>query len=179
MDGPSTNHIDPHQGVANMKASARERFFWPGMDADIKEKRNKCAICNQMSPSQPREELLADEPPSFPFEQTCMDYFSLKGYTYSVEVDKYSGWINMKKMNSTDMSEMTTFLRACMDYHGVPKVIESAGGPPFNSGGWSRFLKKWGVRHRLSSAAYAQSNGRAELAVKMAKRILADCVLPS
>ena len=168
-----------HQGVANMKASARERFFWPGMDADIKEKRNKCAICNQMSPSQPREELLADEAPTFLFEQTCMDYFSLKGHTYCVEADKYSGWLYIRKMVSTDMEEMTSFLRSCMDFHGVPKVIESDGGPPFNSGGLTRYLQKWGIRHRLSSASYAQSNGRAELAVKSAKRILADCTLPS
>ena len=34
------------------------------------------------------------------------------------------------------------------------------------------FLKTWGVERRLSSAYYAQSNGRAEAAVKTAKRIL-------
>ena len=30
----------------------------------------------------------------------------------------------------------------------------------------------WAVKHRLSSAAYPQSNGQAELAVKSAKRII-------
>ena len=61
------------------------------MDADIAQRRNKCATCNAMAPSQLREELLADEAPTFPFEQVCMDYFSLKGHTYVVEADKYSG----------------------------------------------------------------------------------------
>ena len=32
------------------------------------------------------------------------------------------------------------------------------------------FLNGWGVKHRLSSAEYLQSNGRAEVAVKNAKR---------
>lgn len=36
----------------------------------------------------------------------------------------------------------------------------------------SEFLKKWGVIARLSSAQYPQSNGRAEAAVKTAKRII-------
>ena len=162
-----------------MKNGARARFFWPRMDADIAEKRNKCATCNGMAPSQPREELLADEPPTFPFKQVAMDYFSLKGHTYVVEACKYSGWIFVKRMEMTAMSEMVTFLRACMDYHGAPKVIESDGGPPFNSEAWGNHLKTWGIQHRLSSAAYAQSNGRAELAVKTAKRILADNTLPS
>ena len=36
------------------------------------------------------------------------------------------------------------------------------------------FLKKWGIRHRLSSAHYPQSNGRTEVAVKTAKRLLQE-----
>ena len=52
-------------------------------------------------------------------------------------------------------------------------------GPPFNSGAWENYLRKWGIRHRLSSAAYAQSNGRAGLAIKSAKQILADNTLLS
>lgn len=32
----------------------------------------------------------------------------------------------------------------------------------------------WGIDHRLSSVAYAQSNGRAEAGVKTAKRIIRD-----
>ena len=53
------------------------------------------------------------------------------------------------------------------------------GGQLFNSAEWKLFLKKWGIRHRLSSAGYPQSNVRAELAVKMAKRVLFDNVTPS
>ena len=33
-------------------------------------------------------------------------------------------------------------------------------------------MQSWGVKHRLSSAFYAQSNGRAEIGVKTSKRIL-------
>lgn len=34
------------------------------------------------------------------------------------------------------------------------------------------FLRLWGVRHRISSAGFPQSNGRAEVAVKTAKRLV-------
>ena len=59
-------------------------------------------------------------------------------------------------------------------WHGVPHTIASGGGPPFNSAEFKDFLKKWKIRHRLSSAAYPQSNGRAELAVKTAKRMVEE-----
>ena len=36
------------------------------------------------------------------------------------------------------------------------------------------FLVSWGISHRLSSAEYPQSNARAEVGVKTAKRILMD-----
>ena len=41
---------------------------------------------------------------------------------------------------------------------------------------FSTFLKMWGIHHRLSSVAYAQSNGRAEVGVKTVKRIIHDKV---
>ena len=46
------------------------------------------------------------------------------------------------------------------------------GGQPFTSTAFQGFLHTWGVKHRRSSVAYPQSNGRAELAVKTAKGIV-------
>ena len=56
--------------------------------------------------------------------------------------------------------------------YGAPEELSSDGGPPFTSLPFPQFLQDWAVKHRLSSAAYPQSNGRAELAVKLAKRII-------
>ena len=42
-----------------------------------------------------------------------------------------------------------------------------------------KFLENWGIKHRISSVSYAQSNGRAEVAVKKAKRILMDNINPN
>lgn len=50
--------------------------------------------------------------------------------------------------------------------------MNSDGGPQFTSSEFTLFLKDWGIHHRLSSVDYPQSNGRAELGVKSAKRII-------
>ena len=57
--------------------------------------------------------------------------------------------------------------------------MSSDGGPEFTSSETSNFLKRWGVHHRISSAYYPQSNGRAEVAVKKVKRFLLSCIGPS
>ena len=54
----------------------------------------------------------------------------------------------------------------------MPEEIATDRGPPFSANDYKAFLQRWDVRRRLSSAYYPQSNGRAEAAVKSAKRIL-------
>ena len=57
---------------------------------------------------------------------------------------------------------------------GVPDEISSDGGPEFTALESKDFYHRWGTHHRLSSAYFPQSNGRAELAVKATKRLLED-----
>ena len=62
---------------------------------------------------------------------------------------------------------------------GVPREISSDGGSEFSSAATVDFLTRWEVRHRMSSSYFTQSNGRAEVAVKNAKRVLMDNVGPT
>ena len=163
-----------HQGTTSMKSSARARFWWPGMDAGIVQTRDQCRKCNEGMPSQPGEEWLEETAPTFPFEKICCDYFEQKGSHYLAQADRYSGWLSIAKVNSTAFSDLSPILRTSFSWHGVPDQIETDGGPPFNGNEFKDFCKKWQIRHRLSSAGYPQSNGRAELAVKTAKRIIGE-----
>lgn len=65
-------------------------------------------------------------------------------------------------------------LRSVFKVFGVPVELASDGGPQFKASSTEKFLSKWGVKHRISSAYFPQSNGRAEVAVKTAKRLLHD-----
>ena len=61
---------------------------------------------------------------------------------------------------------------------GVPDKISTDGGPEFTAFATQQFLKTWGVEHRVSSAYFPQSNGRAVVAVKATKRLLIANVSP-
>lgn len=56
--------------------------------------------------------------------------------------------------------------------------MSNDGGPEFTSGSTRKFLEWWSVLHRLSSAYNPQSNGRAEVAVKSAKKLLHSSTYP-
>ena len=69
-------------------------------------------------------------------------------------------------------------LRRLFVTFGVPIELSSDGGPEFSAKVTADFLKRWDVRHRMSSAYHPSSNGRAELAVKSTKRLLMENVGP-
>ena len=157
-----------------MKASARARFFWPGMGAAISQRRRQCRACNEMAPSQSGEEAIPAEVPDHPFADICVDFFHHEGNNFTALCDRYSGFLSVQKPASTDFSDLSEFLCEHFSRFGVPETIESDGGPPFNSDKWRKFLACWGIRHRLSSAYYPTSNSRAERGVKAAKRMIRD-----
>ena len=167
-----------NQGVTGMLSNARSRFFWPGLDAAVRQIRLQCRQCNQHAPSQPVEPMVVTPPPEVPFQQTVTDLFSLEGHTFLAYADRFSGWLEVDRLPSNAFRYVRQSFLKWFSAYGVPEELASDGGPPFNSHDYKQFLKSWGVDIRLSSAYFPQSNGRAEAAVKSAKRILLGNINP-
>ena len=161
-----------HQGVSSMLSNARTRLFWPGMDAAVRQVREKCRQCNEHAPSQPEEPLIITPPPEYPFEQAVADLFTLEGHTFLAYADRFSGWLEVERLKTNTFRNVHQTLLRWLRTFGVPEERATDGGPPFQSHDYQTFLRTWNVDRRLSSAHYPQSNGRAEAAVKSAKRIL-------
>ena len=155
-----------------MKARAEATVYWPGMNASIRNKRFLCRDCNGIAPSQPKEPIQLSPAPEWPFQQICADYFELSGHSYLSIVDRYSGWINIYHI-PTNHATSKTLISICR------ALFIDYGGPQFKSKAFSDFLTTWGVHYRKSSVEYPQSNGRAELGVKAAKRVILDNSSPN
>ncbi len=167
-----------NQGVTGMMSNARERLFWPGLDAAVRQLRLQCRQCNEEAPSQSAEPSLSSPPPEVPFEQTVTDLCSIEGHTFLIYADRFSGWVEIDRLSAHTFRHVRQSLLRWFATYGVPEELSSDGGPPYKSQ-FLAFLKKWDIRWRLSSVAYPQSNGRAEAAVKSAKRILRGNINPS
>ena len=113
----------------------------------------------------------------------CSDYFKLGAYWYLVTVDRLSGWSEVAQIKAQSGSSgakgLCQALRQLFATFGVPEEISSDGGPEFTAGESKDFYQRWGVKHRISSAYHPQSNGRAELAVKITKRLLENNTGPN
>ena len=65
-----------------------------------------------------------------------------------------------------------TRLKRHFSTHGVPEIVQTDNGPPFNSRDFAQFADSYNFTHTTSSPEYPQSNGKVESAVKLAKRLL-------
>jgi len=168
-----------HQGVSSMSANARERLFWPRLDADLRQAREQCRKCNEIAPSLPAETLLETPDPEMPFEQVATDLFKIGAHSYLVYADRFSGWTEAKRPATQSFKSIKKCFLGWFKTFGVPDEISADGGPPFQSSEYKSFLKTWDITARLSSAYYPQNNGRAEVAVKSMKRTLLGNIDPT
>jgi len=167
-----------HQGVSSMTARAATSVFWPGITRQIQEIRDNCPSCNRNAPSNARLPPSVPHIPSTPFEAVFADFFDFRGWHYLVLGDRLSGWTSVHRTPTGTAISGAKGLETCLRHlfitFGVPEELSSDGGPEFTAGITQDFLERWGIRHRISSAYHAQSNGRAELAVKATKRLLEE-----
>ena len=167
-----------HQGVSQMNNRASECVFWPGITADIQAARDRCSTCDVNAASQAKMPPADPFIPTAPFQAIASDYFKLQGKSYLVTVDRFSNWPDLREADADTLNSGADGLikasRELFATFGVPEHLSSDGGPEYASKAFQTFMKMWGVKHRLSSAYNPQSNGRAEVTVKVMKRLLRD-----
>ena len=79
------------QGITKMKPHVNQLVYWPGMDKTIKNYIDTCSSCSSFPPSQPAEPIILTPLAKWPFQQICMDYFSIKNHSYLSITDHFSG----------------------------------------------------------------------------------------
>jgi len=163
----------PHAGIAKTRESARETFYWPGINSDIENMVKACDACRKFLPSQQREPMQICEA-NRPMEKMGADLFESGGTKWLVMVDRYSGYTWTKQLTKTSTRAVTSTMEGWFSMFGLPDSIRTDGGPQFRTE-FIEWCENKGIDHELSSAYNPNSNGLAEAAVKTTKYLLEKC----
>ena len=161
-----------HLGIDGCLRRARESLFWPNMTTEIREYISRCDICRKYDVSNPKETLMHHDIPDRPWAKIGTDLFTIENKHYLITVDYYSNFWEIDLLQDTEATSVITKLRSHFARYGVPDTVVSDNGPQYSSKEFLKFSQKWDFIHVTSSPGNSKANGKAESAVKTAKRIL-------
>ena len=152
-----------HLGVNGCLNRARECLYWPGMTADIKNYVSTCEASREYEQGQVKETIMSPETPNRPWQRVAADLFEFERRTYLVTSDYYSDFFELEHLRSPSS--------VCV----IRKLKVTDNGAQFTSRDFLKFWRDWDFEHLTSSPHHSQGNGKAESAVKEAKKILRKC----
>ena len=164
-----------HIGVDGTLRRAREYLYWPQMTKEITEWIETCEVCMELSTSQSPQPLMSHTLPDRPWEKIGVDLFSFEGTEYMVTVCYKSNFWELDKLSKTTARVVISKLKHHFARYGLPDVLISDNGPPFQSQEFSDFATELGIIHQTISPYNSKANGKVESAVKTAKRMLKKC----
>ena len=138
------------------------------MSKEIVKYVKHCNVCVKHKGEQQKETLFPHEVPSRPWEKVVTVLFHSDGRQYLLTVAYYSDFFEVDRLETAKASEVIRKLKGHFARYGIPQVLTSDNGPPYDSQQFEVFIQRYDSEHYNSSPAYAQSNGKSENAVKQA-----------
>lgn len=142
------------------------------MSNEIKNKIESCGICSKYAPVQRQQPLQYIEIPNYPFEIISMDVFQIKHEYFLVTVDHYSDFIELDKILDLTPRSVIACCKHNFARHGIPRMIITDNATNFNNKMMMDFVTNWNINHLKSAPYMHQSNGKAESAVKIMKKLI-------
>jgi len=162
-----------HQGIEKTRLQARDAVYWKGINNDIENMINKCSICQENLPAQPKETLIAHDIPNRAWEVVGTDLFHFNDHEYLIIADYYSKFPIIRKMTGQSTSNMViAATKQVFSEQGIPSKVISDNGPQYSSEAYKVFAKQWQFDHVTSSPRFPKSNGFVERQIQTVKRTL-------
>ena len=111
-----------HQCPVRMTDRAKQSVYWPGISTDVENIRSSCTYCSRNAPSLPSMPPLPLASPEYPMQMIVADYFDVKGKSWLVLADRFTGWLSIfyfqKEASSSDL------VKRLKDYFSVFGIAE-------------------------------------------------------
>ena len=161
-----------HQGLVKTRTLLRSKVWFPRMDSLVDSIVKQCTPCQIAMPKFSREPLQMTPLPHGPWEQVSIDFCEVSGHYVLVVIDDYSRFPEIEIVHSTSAKAVIPKLDRIFAAYGVPQVVKSDNGPPFNGSEFAQFAKYLGFKHRKVSPLWPEANGEVERFMKTFGKVL-------
>ena len=158
-----------HQGIVKTKQLIRDKVWFPGIDKMAEQKVQNCLSCQAVTAKSPSPEPLRMTPlPSAPWKEVAVDFAGPfpTGEYIMVVTDEFSRFPEVEILTSTSARAVIPKLDAIFARQGIPEVLKSDNGPPFNGLEFKNFADYLGFKHRRITPYWPKANGEAERLVQ-------------
>lgn len=164
-----------HLGMTKTKGLLRTKVWFPAMNQMVEEAVKACLAC-QLESSARAEPVKSTELPAKAWERLAMDFFGPlpNNHELMVVMDEFSRFPVVMEVKSTAAEHVVPALRGIFGLLGIPSVLKTDNGPPFNGGRFSEFCEHMGIKHRKITPEHPQANGQSEVFMRpLAKTVRA------
>ncbi len=144
-------------------------MYWSHINQELKDHIRRCKICETYSDKQSREPLIPHEVPDRAWAKVACDICECNQKMYLVTVDYYS---NFLEVDCLQQQQKASYVISKLKPHFARYTHN---GPQFDSKEFREFGTRYGFNHVTTSPYHHQSNGKVEVAVKAAKKIVLKC----
>ena len=166
-----------HMGIGKTKRYLRFCVWFPKMDALVENLVKKCLPCQAVTPEPQRDPLFMTPLPAEPWQLVAADIFGPLPSGEKVLVLKClrSKWPEIKiflKNQSTNAAGVIFAMEKMFTTHGIPDVVRTDNGPPFNGKCFKAFSTKFGFQHHKVTPLWPEANGQAEAFMKCLGKVV-------
>ena len=139
----------------------------------VEKKVQSCCACLISTPESKREPLLMSPLPKAPWSEVSMDFAELPNSEYLLIItDDYSRYPVVETVKSTSASTVIPKVDKVFSEFGIPDVVKTDNGPPFNSSAFKSFAQTLGFQHHKVTPLWLRPNGEVERFVRTVKKVI-------
>lgn len=156
-----------------MSGLAKIYFWWPDIEADIKNCTHGCQGCMQVANRPNIKPTHNWEWPGKPWVRVHADFAGLfAGYMWLILIDAHTKWPEVIRLNNTTSETTIKCLRSIFARFGIPEQLVTDNGPQWTSDLFAKFCINNNIRHTFTAPYHPASNGLAERGVQSFKKAL-------
>ena len=165
-----------HQGIVKTKQLLREKVWLPDIDKMVEANVKMCLPCQASTQrrSSPPEPLKPCPLPAKAWTNVAVDFVGPfpTGEYLIVVIDEYSRYPEVEILTTTSEKAAIPKIGAIFSRQGIPEILKSDNGPPFNGEEFENFANHLGFKQRKITPYWPRANGEAERFMKTIEKAI-------